>query len=65
VLKILILGETEGLNSSGLWVCEAGTLPPVLNIVFKAGHRWLMPVILPTWEAESRRIIVGDPARQK
>jgi hypothetical protein len=30
---------------------------------FLADHRWLKPVILATWEAELRRIEVGNPGK--
>jgi hypothetical protein len=43
------------------------TLLTTLKVVSKqcqAGHQWLTPVILATWEAEIRRILVWDQPRQ-
>jgi hypothetical protein len=34
------------------------------NLILRAGHQWLTPVVLATQEAEIRRIAVGSQPRQ-
>jgi hypothetical protein len=51
-------GQKEGRNGGREGGRETGRVDAINKDEETARHRWLMPVILATWEAEIRRMIV-------
>jgi hypothetical protein len=46
----------KGRNCVATWI--------IWNLLVSAEHWWLTPIILPTWEAEIRRVIVWGQSKQ-